>query len=214
MRNGPSFRLRMAEMNTLGSSGATSLLKQRYPEQVAQDHVQTAFDFLQGWRSQSLWATSKKQPSVILTVKKYFLLFRPSFLCAKWITSLRLLPTLLLMQPRTPLALRSKDKLLAHVQLGPQHIHRLLMKFLSAYFSSLLNSSWMAVQPSGVSVTSPILCHQQICWGHSVPHHLATGQSLVAFPYAQLWSWFCSRFLSMSLMQLNTSLVHLLMTLN
>lgn len=72
MRNGPSFGLRMAEMNTLGSSGATSLFKQRYPEQVAQDHVQTAFDFLQGWRSQSLWATSKKQPSVILTVKKVF----------------------------------------------------------------------------------------------------------------------------------------------
>ena len=36
------------------SSGPTPLLKQGHPEQAAQDCVQMAFEYLQGWRLHSL----------------------------------------------------------------------------------------------------------------------------------------------------------------
>lgn len=34
----------------LRSSGPIALLKQGLPEQVAQDHLQSGFEYLQGWR--------------------------------------------------------------------------------------------------------------------------------------------------------------------
>jgi len=91
-----------------------------------------------------------------------------------------------------------KDALLAHVQLGVHQDPRVLfcqavfqlvgpqpcmgfflptlhlpllncMAFLSALFSSLLRSLWMAAQPSGVLL--PALCHQQTYWGYIFFHH-------------------------------------------
>ena len=49
------------------SSGPMLLLKQGRLELVAQDHVQKAFECLQGWRLHSLC-------SVTLTVKRFFFL--------------------------------------------------------------------------------------------------------------------------------------------
>lgn len=47
----------------LNSSSPTPLLKQGHPEQIAQDHVQTAFDYLQEWRLHSL----RGQPAPLLS---------------------------------------------------------------------------------------------------------------------------------------------------
>lgn len=141
MRNGPSFRLRMVEMrrdfwvHLVQPPCLSRDNLSRLPRTTSRYHL--TFSKVGDPSLSGQLQRSNAQSSLI--VKKYFLMFRPSFLSAKWITSLTLLPTLL-MQPRTPLAHRSKDKLLARVQLGPKHIHRSPMKFLSAYFSSLLNS--------------------------------------------------------------------------
>jgi len=63
------------------SSGPTLLLKQDHQEPGAQDHVQMAFECLQGGRLHNL----SGQPLAILghthRVKKYFLMFRWTLLC-------------------------------------------------------------------------------------------------------------------------------------
>lgn len=102
------------------------------------------------------------------------------------------------------------EKLLAHVELGPRHVHVLLMKFLSAHSSSLFKSLRMAAQPPGVPKPLPAVDVLRMCCAH-----LAGGHSLAGFPRAQVGGWLCSAFLSVIWMQgLNVSLSSLLMKLN
>jgi len=59
------------------SSGPTPLIKQGHLEPVVQDHVQTGFEYLQGWRLHSL----SGKPVLVLLVKKCSLRFRGNLLC-------------------------------------------------------------------------------------------------------------------------------------
>jgi len=58
------------------------------------------------------------------------------------------------------------------------------MRFLSAHFSSLLRSLWIAAWLSGVSCLLPILCHLKICWGYLLPHQPNEG---VEQNWTQYW---------------------------
>jgi len=73
---------RMADSG--GTSGSHPIqdpwLMQGYLETVAQDHVQTAFEYLQGWRLHNL-SRQPMQCSVTLTVKTCFLIFKVNFPC-------------------------------------------------------------------------------------------------------------------------------------
>ena len=57
-----------------GTSDPTPLLKQGHVEQVAQDHVQMAFEYLQGCRLHDGYTTVKLyEPGINHILKKYYL---------------------------------------------------------------------------------------------------------------------------------------------
>lgn len=76
----PIHRRAEAWRDLWNSSGPITLLKQGHLAPVTQNHVQRAFEDLQGQRFHSL-SGKPCQCSVTLTGRKCFLMFRGSFLC-------------------------------------------------------------------------------------------------------------------------------------
>lgn len=63
------------------SSGLPAMLKQGHLQLGAQGRVQTAYEYLQGWRLCNLSLCNLCQCSVTLTMQECFLMFRENFLC-------------------------------------------------------------------------------------------------------------------------------------
>jgi len=118
------------------SCGPTTLLNQGHLETVSQDHVQMAFEYLQGWRTHSL-RRRLCQWSVTLTVKKCFLTLTKNLLCFDFCQ----LPMVL------PLGTTEKNLAPSSLHLHFRNLYTLLRSPLGL-LSSRLNS------PSSLSLSS------------------------------------------------------------